>query len=344
MPNGVLLSTEAATDRRFPDYAAGIDGEALVFFVTLSEVHSLPRAAERLGISLSSANRLLAKLRNYWGEPLFVRSGFQMTPTESAKHRLPRVRSILKALSALKNPESTVDPATLRTTVRVAAYDNACAVGVASIFRDFQAKLPHVMFQVIQSDGKLFDDLLADRLDMAFFARQGLPPELHAAPVFSTPYVVLVAKGHSLEKRAEAVGALDREDLQSWRQVLVNTQPNRDRSPNSPAGGWFNPASPGRIAAVLPFFLAVPLMMEGTGNYSVIPEALARLFVDEEKFSLLPVTEKAPKLTVSLAWHERTHGDPAFQLIRSNLLVMAAERVAALLTRSPKAPAERPAA
>ncbi len=335
MPNGVLLSTEAATDRRFPDYAAGIDGEALVFFVTLSEVHSLPRAAERLGISLSSANRLLAKLRSCWDEPLFVRSGFQMTPTESAKHRLPRVQSILKALAALKNPESAVNPATLRATVRIAAYDNACAVGVASIFRDFEKRLPHVMFQVFQSDGRLFDDLLADRLDMAFFARQGLPPELHAAPVFTTPYVVVVAKGHPLEDRARTAGALEREDLQPWRQVLVNTQPDRDRSPNSPAGGWFNPSNAGRIAAVIPFFLAVPLMLEGTDCYAVVPEAAARLYIDEAKFSLLPVTEKAPKLTVSLAWHERTHGDPAFQLIRSNLLVLAARRAAELLEAGP---------
>ena len=334
MPNSVLLATDESADRRFPDYAEGIDGEALVFFLTLAELHSLPRTAERLGISLSSANRILAKLRDYWGEPLFVRSGFQMTPTEAAKHRLSRVRSILKTLSALKSPETAVDPATLRATVRIAAYDNACAVGVASIFRDFEKKLPRVVFHVIQSDGRLIDDLLADRLDMAFFARQGLPPELHAAPVFMTPYVVVVAKGHPLENRAQAAGALDREDLQAWRQVLVNTQPDRDRAPNSPAGGWFNPDKAGRVAAVIPFFLAVPLMLEGTDCYSVVPEAAARLFIDETKFSLLPVSVKAPKLTVSLAWHERTHGDPAFQLIRSTLLVLAADRVSQLLARN----------
>ena len=323
-------SVNLSAVKHFPDYAVGMDAESLVFFVAVAETHSLPKAAERLGISLSSANRQLAKLRQYFNEPLFERSGFQMTPTESAKQRLTKVRAILKLLAEVRQPETELQPENVRITVRIAAYDNACAVGIAGIFPAFRARFPHVTFQVLQADGHLFDDLTADRLDMAFFARQGLPPGLHSMSVFTTPYVVVTAKGHPLEKRAVGRG-LDREDLSAFKQVLVNTQPDRERSPNSPANGWFNPATPDGIAAVIPFFLAAPLCLAGTDCYAVVPEASAKLFVDEDQFSLLPVTEKAPKLTVSLAWHERTHTDPAAQLIRSAMTVLIGERVSGLL-------------
>ena len=83
-----------------------MDAETLVFFLTVVETQSLPRAADQLGVSLSSANRMLAKLRRYWDEPLFVRSGFQMMPTESARRRVAGVRSILKTLEVLQSPRS----------------------------------------------------------------------------------------------------------------------------------------------------------------------------------------------------------------------------------------------
>lgn len=56
-----------------PAFVRGVDAEALYFFLALFRTGTLPRAAEQLGISLSSANRMLAKLRTYWDDPLFVR-------------------------------------------------------------------------------------------------------------------------------------------------------------------------------------------------------------------------------------------------------------------------------
>lgn len=331
MSGSVALSTVESGKKRFPDYAEGMDAETLVFFLTVVETQSLPRAADQLGVSLSSANRMLAKLRRYWDEPLFVRSGFQMMPTESARRRVAGVRSILKTLEVLQSPEAVISPETIRTTVRIAAYDNACAVGIASVLDDFQAKLPQVTFQVFQADGHFFEDLIAGRLDLVFYARQGLAPGLHSMPMFTTPYVIVTVKGHPLEKRVAKKGALEREDLAPYRQVLVNTQPDRYRAPNGPANGWFNPTDLDKVVAVLPFFLAAPLCLVGTDHYAVTPKAAAKLFVDETKFSLLPLTDKAPQLTTHLAWHDRWHDDPAAQLIRSTMKVLISERVRELL-------------
>lgn len=41
---------------------------------------------------------------------------------------------------------------------------------------------------------------------------------------------------------------------------------------------------------------------------------------------MLALSDAAPKLTVRLGWHERTHADPGSQLIRAQLLALIQKR------------------
>lgn len=207
---------------------------------------------------------MLAKLRTYWDDPLFVRSGFLMQPTTAAKRRYDKVLSLM-----------------------------------------------HV---------------LEDLLDLVFFARQGLHPDIHSAALLTTPYVCLVRRGHPLSERAAALGPLEREDLEAFPQVLINAQPDRYRAPNSPGNGWFNPKNPDRIALVTPFFLAASLCLEETDCYAIVPKATAELALDPRRTAMLALSDAAPKLTVRLGWHERTHADPGSQLIRAQLLALIQKR------------------
>ena len=323
-------------DQPFPAVTSrvlDIDAQTLYFFLTLFRTRSVGEAAQQMHVSLSSANRMLARLRTYWNDPLFIRTGFSMMPTAGARGRYDRVLGLMTALESLQS-DTAADARTLRRTVRIATYDSAFALGIAAVFSELTSALPGVVFQAVQADEHLFDDLREDRLDMAFFARQGLQPGLHSMPILTTPYVCVVRAGHPLEAVASGAGRLDREDLAEWRQVMVNAQPDRHRAPNSPANGWFNPPSPEGIAVVLPFFLAVPLCLEETDFYSVVPEATARAAFDADKFRFLPLSEAAPALTVNLGWHERTHADPGFQLIRSVLKTLIAARMGKILNRA----------
>lgn len=316
---------EAFDKHGLPAFVRGVDAEALYFFLALFRTGTLPRAAEQLGISLSSANRMLAKLRTYWDDPLFVRSGFLMQPTTAAKRRYDKVLSLMHVLEDLRRDDE-LDPRTLSRTVRTACYDNAFALCIASIFADFTARMPHVRLRAMQADEHLFDYLREDLLDLVFFARQGLHPDVHSVALLTTPYVCLVRRGHPLSERVATLGPLEREDLEAFPQVLINAQPDRYRAPNSPGNGWFNPKNPDRIALVTPFFLAASLCLEETDCYAIVPKATAELALDPRRTAMLQLSDAAPKLTVRLGWHERTHADPGSQLIRAQLLALIQKR------------------
>lgn len=95
---------------------------------------------------------------------------------------------------------------------------------------------------------------------------------------------------------------------------------------NSPGNGWFNPKNPDRIALVTPFFLAASLCLEETDCYAIVPKATAELALDPRRTAILELSDAAPKLTVRLGWHERTHADPGSQLIRAQLLALIQKR------------------
>lgn len=105
-----LETFEAFDKHGLPAFVRGVDAEALYFFLALFRTGTHPRAAEQLGISLSSANRMLAKLRTYWDDPLFVRSGFQMQPTTAAKRRYDKVLSLMHVLEDLRRGGRTDFP------------------------------------------------------------------------------------------------------------------------------------------------------------------------------------------------------------------------------------------
>lgn len=300
---------EAFDKHGLPAFVRGVDAEALYFFLALFRTGTLPRAAEQLGISLSSANRMLAKFRTYWDDPLFVRSGFLMQPTTAAKRRYDKVLSLMHVLEDLRATTNWI-----QEPFRARFARPATTMHLRSALPRFLLTLRPAWLRATQADEHLFDYLREDLLDLVFFARQGLHPDIHSAA------------RHPLSERAAALGPLEREDLEAFPQVLINAQPDRYRAPNSPGNGWFNPKNPDRIALVTPFFLAASLCLEETDCYAIVPKATAELALDPRRTAILELSDAAPKLTVRLGWHERTHADPGSQLIRAQLLALIQKR------------------
>lgn len=236
-----LETFEAFDKHGLPAFVRGVDAEALYFFLALFRTGTLPRAAEQLGISLSSANRMLAKLRTYWDDPLFVRSGFLMQPTTAAKRRYDKVLSLMHVLEDLRATTNWIQ-------------------------EPFRAR----------------------------FAQPATTMHLRSA----LPRLLL-----TLRPACRMCGCAPRRPM-----------------------NIFNPKNPDRIALVTPFFLAASLCLEETDCYAIVPKATAELALDPRRTAMLELSDAAPKLTVRLGWHERTHADPGSQLIRAQLLALIQKR------------------
>ena len=100
----------------------GLDGHILLTFLTILESGSVSVAAEKLNVSQSAVSQTLAKLRTVLGDPLFVRSGQGLTPTETALSLKKPVRAVLDGLSSLTDLRP-FDPKSEKMRFVIAAND-----------------------------------------------------------------------------------------------------------------------------------------------------------------------------------------------------------------------------
>lgn len=99
-----------------------LDGQILKTFLTILEVSSVTLAAERLGVTQSAVSHTLSKLRAILGDPLFVRSGQGIAPTETALSMKGPVQDVLDLMRALTD-ERVFDPKSEELSFVVAAND-----------------------------------------------------------------------------------------------------------------------------------------------------------------------------------------------------------------------------
>ena len=78
-----------------------IDDQLLSTFLLILEELSVTKAAERLGVTQSSVSHSLGRLRSFLGDPLFIRSGQAMLPTERALSLKEPVQAVLDGLQGL---------------------------------------------------------------------------------------------------------------------------------------------------------------------------------------------------------------------------------------------------
>lgn len=83
---------------------------------------STVRAGERVGLSQPAVSAALGRLRAAFGDPLLMRDGQQMRPTEFALALVLPLTQLLEDSSRLLNPAS-FDPVSAVQTFRIAASD-----------------------------------------------------------------------------------------------------------------------------------------------------------------------------------------------------------------------------
>ena len=98
-----------------------LDLNSLSVFITLYHAGSTQKAALKLNRSQSYVSKVLAKLTEDLGEPLFVRTSAGLEPTSYANNIAPKVKEALALMHSALEPES-FDPLTLdKITIHLAA-------------------------------------------------------------------------------------------------------------------------------------------------------------------------------------------------------------------------------
>ena len=157
---------------------------------------STVRAGERVGLSQPAVSAALGRLRAAFGDPLLVRDGQQMRPTEFALGLVLPLTQLLEDSSRLLNPAS-FDPVRAVQTFRIAASDFFTEMMLPGLLANLEQQAPGISLRYTDSPNlQTMDDLREARLDLILLPAGNFSPWVDWRPIFHASYVVVARQDH----------------------------------------------------------------------------------------------------------------------------------------------------
>ncbi|MBI1685878.1 LysR family transcriptional regulator [Caulobacter hibisci] len=278
----------------------------------LLDTRSVTAAAERLGLTQPAVSGMLARLREAFDDPLFVRARRGVTPTERALALASPVREVLAGVEALLTP-AAFDPATASFTLTLAATDYALEAIVAPFMAQLRHRAPGLVVAVKPlDDARVLSQLERGEVDIAFMTPQTTPPELHARALFDETYVCALRADHP------DAGELSLDRFCALDHALVSYS-------GEPFFGVTDAAlakvgRKRRVALSVTSFLILLKLLRTTDLVAVAPR---RLLAEAPGLVFADPPVAIPGFTKTAAWHDRTHRDPGRRWARALLFEVA---------------------
>ena len=133
--------------------------------------HSLTRAARLLNVTQPALSKTLARLRRYFGDPLFVRVSLRMEPTPKALALAPSISAIIEQMRTLRSEHTPVDPKTTSRTFNFCVVDAGLIKLLPPLVRLSEAEAPHVRLRAMQLDAQHLELPVSPALSISPWAR-----------------------------------------------------------------------------------------------------------------------------------------------------------------------------
>ena len=179
---------------------------------TLITERSVSRAAMRLQSTQPAVSAQLKRLRALTGDPLLVRTGNSMAPTQTALRLLEPAERLLQDAERLFSPRArqrSFDPGTSSAMFRIAASDYLDPLFLPELVAHLQRCAPQARLELLPLSEE-FDyrrSLAAGEVDLVIGNWLTPPGELHLGRLMSDEIVCLVAEDHPAARSAASVSS-----------------------------------------------------------------------------------------------------------------------------------------
>src|SRR5829696_1934802 len=168
-----------------------IDLNLLVVLDAIVAEGGVSRAAERLNLTQPAVSHALARLRELFDDPLFVREGRTLVPTVLTKRLVEPLRQSLQALGTLIEKGESFDPAQTRTGFTVSMRDPMEVLILPRMMRRLSREAPGIDLRTVQVRRRGLETGLADgTLDAALDVALPLSERIHRQRVSADRFVV----------------------------------------------------------------------------------------------------------------------------------------------------------
>jgi len=297
-----------------------LDLNLLRAFDAIATEGSVTVAGERIGLSQPAMSNALARLRQLFDDPLFVRTPRGMRPTPFAQQLAQPVREALRLIQTALRQHAGFDPRSSGNTFRFYMSDIGEMVFLPGLLERVKRDAPGVKIEVVRIPIKdVHTALEAGELDLAVGFLPGLTTGMRQQPLFREHYVCMLRADHPV------IGAeISAKQFREAAHVLVSYVGTGHQVIEET---FIAEGLNERIAVRVPHFLVVPMILARTDLIVAVPSRVAAVFAQLGNFKVLKLPLRMPSFEVRLHWHERFHQDPANRWLRQLMAELYAEQV-----------------
>jgi DNA-binding transcriptional LysR family regulator len=303
----------------FDKIADKIDLHLIRVLNTVLTERSVSRAALRLGMYQPAVSAALKRLRGLAGDPILVRAGAGMVPTDAGLRMIEPSASILRAAGMLFSDARGFDPATAQTTFRLAASDYLDPLFLPQLVAQIKAQAPGCPIEIhpLSAESDYRAQLAEGRVDLVVGNWTAPPDDLHLARLFGDEVVCLVAQDHPAVRRGwDAARWLEAEHI-----APMATHPGAKGVIDehlATLGLARNITVRCAHFGLMPSMVASSLLVMTTGRQ------YCERFVGLLPVKILPCPIDFPRMLYYQLWHERTHASNAAKWLRERVKSVAA--------------------
>jgi DNA-binding transcriptional LysR family regulator len=293
-----------------------IDLNLLSAFTALVAEAHVSRAAQRLGISQSSTSLALAKLRVMFKDPILIKAGNTMAPTERARQLLPLVERVLHDVEALVLDPAPFDPATANDTITIIITDYIDFVVLPTLMVELARLAPGISLKLVGPNPRRIGEVMSTgQADVSITYFPVPPDSVRVRPLFSDRLVAIARNEHPIFS--------DRITLERFcRHNHIAIEPGEGATMyNALIDDALEKAGvQRRVALSKPTFLGIPFVVAQTDLIATLPERVARQFAEIAPIRIFEPPIALDLINVVLMWHDRTHHHPLHQWFRGLLV------------------------
>jgi DNA-binding transcriptional LysR family regulator len=278
-----------------------IDGGLLLVFRELCRRGQATAVAAHLGLSQSAVSHALGRLRDIFGDPLFLRRPHGLEPTARAAALAPRIEALIEMMGAALQPEPGFDPSRSSRWFRLAATEYAAEAIAARLTGRMRAAAPQAGFVLQFARGYVaLDALRRGQLDLVLGRFDTLPTGFVGEVLFEDRYCVVARRGHPTIR-----GEID---VQAWRttgHVFAGANSASDNVIGPAIGEDPMPGPDDVVAtAIVPRWETALAMVAQSDAIATGPRWLAEQHAERLGLQVLAPPADAPPWTVSVVRRE----------------------------------------
>jgi len=294
-----------------------IDLNLLRLFDAVYAARNVSRAAVALDLTQPAVSQGLTRLRNWLGDPLFVRGAGGVSPTPRADRLAGPIREALRNLESAIVESGSFEPGQSHKVFRLHMTDIGEGRFLPALINAVRRLAPHAHLETLPIPINEIEQALdRGRIDLAF----GFLPSVtgtRRARLFSDRYIVLMRRKHPF---AEKYGrrAIRLYDMECLDFISVRTHAYTIRTLQTLNLEY-------RIRLTTEHFMALPDIIQATDLAVIMPRNIAQAFPANDQYAIIDAVFPMRDFEVAIHWSQRYDADPSNQWLRRIVLDLYAE-------------------